>query len=546
MRRWLHEPIRVGQDIAGFRYTATMLAYFHPNTITNAVGAGNVLAGLSGAELWTTVREQLMAQRQSFLWILGDVTIADVAAAPNLDYELGPHPLSCNAIQFNSTGSILVEYTIQWATQNPCDLNPIPTPLAVLAHVWAVDEDLDEDFFLTRTYRGRIRFNPLVAGPAGTIHPDSLRPALFPPLVQGLRREGIMTKMSEDGFTFDYILKDIQPYQLVNSAVISRIEATHSVKQVTPTPKEYVEAVNSLGSAGARLAQTAWRGRKPLPSRFGIVPRAIDRAVGWLDAVPAIGSAISAMWSAIPIATHTFEATAYGTNAADYVALAQAARVVCLWRLMKYAPLALAANWGGSSETTNQSNPRSVTFTMQVHSRPRQFQEQAIRINPGQGNPWQRAEIVNVWDDGHNEMPDITKNFAPQTITDPAGGDIPNHIKQLLYGGTPGFFANDWNGLSAGNNAGDNWSFAPDLFGKDDANDPAAVDSPGGKGILRPNFVDGIKPDGMTPLQLCLIAALQDPCTYKNPRGVPMVGFPVGSQNGLATDPVYKFADLPG
>jgi hypothetical protein len=547
-KRWEQVPIKIGQDIAGFRYTCTVLANLNTRTFglaagtgadTSAAEAGTGRNAARGMVLWSILRETLMAQRRPFQMAVGSIVIADVGgptATSPTDIELGPKPLACNAIQFNGGGSVLVEYTIQWAAPNPCvggKTGGPPNGMAVLAHVWGVNEDIDEDYFVTRVYQGRIQFDPRVAGPAGNIHPDSLRGALFPPLVNGLRRENIATRMSEDGFTFDYRLTDVQPYQLVNSNVVTRIAATHSLKQVTPTPKEYVDAVNSIGTAGAS-ALSRYKNTKGMPltppkhGPVGRVQGAVNRLSGIADLLPFVGATVSAMWSAIPVATHVFEATAYGTNQATYEELARAARVICLWRFMKFAPQALTDNWGGAAETVNHSEPRSSSFMMQVHSTPRELATLTWTPNTGAfisripglaallgrpGELWVRNEIGGIWGAGANNMPDA--DMALQPIRTPDAQSVPPHIKQLMYGATPGFAPKEWNG------PGGSRSFAPELLSNTDQG-------------VRPYWPNGSP--GNETLALCLIAALQDPCAYK--RGV---AFPTSG-----TDPVNSPKDLPG
>jgi hypothetical protein len=552
-KRWEQVPIKNGQDIAGFRYTCTVLANLNTRTLglatgtgasTSAAEAGTGRNAARGMVLWSILRERLLAQRRPFQMAVGSIVIADVGGPTSTfptDIELGPKPLACNAIQFNGGGSVLVEYTIQWAQPNPCvNTNGV---IAVLAHVWGVNEDIDEDYFLTRTYQGRIQFDPRVAGPAGDIHPDSLRGALFPPIQIGFRRENIATRMSEDGFTFDYRLTDIQPYQLVNSTTVTRIVATHSLKQMTPTPKEYADAAASIGQVGASAFHTFKneRGARLRPSNkyapVGRVQGIVNKAVGVADMIPFVGGAISAMWSAIPIATHLFETQAFGTNQATYEELARAARIICLWRLMKYSQQAVVSNWGGAAETVNHSEPRSVSFMLQVHSTPRDMATQSWQPNVGSfvnripglaaffGNPgelWVHNEVPGVWESGGNDMP-TGPNMINKPITTPAGAQVPLHIRQLVYGATPGFGEKEWNGPD------NTRSFAPELLSDSDRHQD------GEKGQARPYWPNGSPGDeGLPPL--CLIAALQNPCKYKVAVEFPAAGL----------DPVNNPQDLPG
>lgn len=511
-RRWVQEPIKVGQDIAGFRYTVTVLANL--NTQTLGADGGNRIGGvnpsLRGLTLWNALREQLMAQRRPFRFIVGNVVVADIQTesiniAPNaVDIQLGPKPLACNVVQFNGGGSVLVEYTIQWQAPNPCAAGKTggpPNGMAVLAHVWASDDDLDKDFFVTRTYRGRIHLDPRVAGPAGTIHPDTLRGAMFPALAGPFRRDNITAKVSEDGYTYDYVIKDVQPYQLVASTEITRMTATHSVRHTVPTPKEYLEAAGQVAGAVTGIAGASGGAR----------------AAAGVGGFFSVGSAY---WSILPTAVHSFEATAFGHNGTSYASLASAARAVCLWRLMKLTGVGITDPWGGSAETVNNSDPRSVVFRMEIVRRPRELQ-QWTRVDGGVNQGAFRLEnqpaTEAVWALGRNDMPTIQPGggTADVAITTPTGVAIPAHIRQLVYGATPGYLPGDWNGPTQQNPAGfpSGGSFAPDLM-TNNPNGPRA-NYPWGTGAFTSNL-----------FSLALIAALQDPCAYKKAVSFPAQTYP--------------------
>lgn len=507
-RRWEQVPLKVGQDIAGFRYTATVLANL--NTLTLGPTVGGTLAGFVGAaaggararglELWNTFRERLMAQRRPFTMAVGNIVIASQAGIPERglpDVLLGPKPLACNAVQFNGGGSVLVEYTIQWAVPNPCPgQNGV---LAVLAHTWGSDDDLDKDYFVTRTYRGRIQFDPRVAGPAGTIHPDTLRRAMFPPLAGPFRRDNIKARISEDGYTYDYVIRDVQPYQLVSSTAITRMEATHSVRHVVPGPAEYLTAASQVvGAAGSATGAQNLRG-------------------GLVQGLGALTTAGSAYWNLLPVAVHTFEATAYGADRTTYFELARAARVVCLWRLMKLTGVGITDPWGGEAETLNKSDPRATTFRMVINRRPRELQQwttvpggfnrQAFRLE-------NQPATAEIWRKGNNTMPRITGAGVTEDteIKTPTGVEIPAHIRQLVYGATPGYAPGDWNGSPPDDplNFEEYTSFAPDLM-------TTRVTGP------RVNLPWGSSGDGATNVfSLALMTALQDPCAYKTGVAFPI------------------------
>ena len=309
------------------------------------------------------------------------------------DIELGPKPLAANLVQINGDGSMLVEYTIQWAMPNPCPQRPVP--LAVLAHAWMSSDDLDEQYFLTRTYRGRVHLNPKVVGAAGgnaALNPDQIRGLLLPPRTEGCYRT-LGVSILEDGFTVDYQIEDRQPQAFCNSFEVVRIEATQSMQFTLPSA---AERLAGWGTAVGALSQATggWAGRggggtpfSPGPPRRGwggAARNATNVAATTVDMM-------RGMVTGIPVVEHIFTATAYGNPASRYSELARAARVVCLFRLMRGtlvgrfglpgAGTFLA--YGGAAQQQDSADPKRSTFTLQLRTARRQAERPRCGLEPG-------------------------------------------------------------------------------------------------------------------------------------------------------------------
>lgn len=74
--------------------------------------------------------------------------------------------------------------------------------VAVLSNRWSVVDEIDQNFFTTRTYTGRLRMaTPVVS-------PHSFRGSVVPPLQQGLKRQSMRFVASDDGLNLLYEVVD--------------------------------------------------------------------------------------------------------------------------------------------------------------------------------------------------------------------------------------------------------------------------------------------------------------------------------------------------
>lgn len=474
-RRFIQEPIRWGQDIAGFRYTATVLANLNTQTLGPDGGdrIGGVNPNLRGLTLWNSLREQLLAQRRPFRFLVGDVVVADIQTDANtapdaVDSELGPKPLACNAIQFNGGGSVLVEYTIQWTTLNPCDTRE-EGEQAILAHAWRSEDDISDTYFLTRTYTGRIHFNPKVIGPAnaGQLTADSIKRLFLPPKAQGFHRVSVKAQQAEDEFSYTYTVVDQEPQAFCNSREVVRIEAEHKLATTTPGPREQLGAWSTILGGAAGFAGAA---NKKVPvSRLANLGRGANLFSGAL-------STITGFFEGIPLTTNLITVTAFGSPTSRYSELARAARVVALYRLMRGTQTPSFFN--GNMSQTDNTDPKSTTVQLEIVYRPRDIAAAG-------------ATAQQRWDAGNTTMPTLVGGqLLDRPIQSVAGENIPDSVRQVAYAGTIGT-ANGWGWTENG--------YAPDLLSNRDA-------------LVRDWVAVARRPDGFdfTP---ALQAALQAVCS---------------------------------
>lgn len=504
-KSYRQEPITLGQDTKGTRHTLSVLATVARQTL-GALGGGVpgfpavAPGGVDGAAAMIAVRDLLMAPRKALRFDVGPRTFVNIplmgarAGVPGLaalDVELGPKPLAANIIGFNGPQSLLLEYTIQWAMPNPCpDRNGV---MAVLAHAWKGEDEISEDLFLTRVYTGIIHFDGRVVGPGSGvngIHPDTLRALLFPPRTPGCHRRQVQVKNLEDGYSMIYRIVDAQPQAFVNSLYVTRIEASQKVHNISPSAQEVAQgkaAVAEAFAGGAGVGAGILRGLGAVAAGAGGLPGILKGLGAPLAGfVGAFYKAQAAEYIGIPVAVHTFTATAYGSPPALYSDLARAARVVCLFRLMRGTTMAQngIADYGGYAEQTDTASPKASTISIEVKTRPG-----VMSTN--------QAEAL--WTAGNNRMFTINGNIGrDENITSINGRPIPETIQQLLFGASIRGTPENWGWINS--------AFAPDLVSSKDA---------------------GLRDDALfprqnldSPMALMLIRALQDPCAYGPRAGV--------------------------
>ena len=148
---------------------------------------------------------------------------------PVMDIEGGPKPVALEVTHMASNAVWRVEFEVTWVQTAHCpdfvsgtSLDPDAycqdqftdgklTPdeytdtqkqFGVQNHTWTCLEQIDTNFYTTRTYRGALR----IASPE--VNVMDFRVLCNPPLIPGMRRESIDYQQSEDKMTLSYTIVD--------------------------------------------------------------------------------------------------------------------------------------------------------------------------------------------------------------------------------------------------------------------------------------------------------------------------------------------------
>jgi hypothetical protein len=503
------EPVQLGPDYAAQRYLVTWEVTISRLTLGTAIGGGDP-AGVrptdpTGLQAFVRLHDQLMQPRGSLRVRLGTTDVVNIPAQG--DVELGPKPLKLVVLGFNGEGSLVCEYTIQYTLRNPC---PDAEDLPYLAHVWKAEDEIDNQFFMTRTYTGVLHLNPQVVGVQSDAHPDTIRSLYLPPRTPLMHRESLQVRTLEDGYTIAYRVVDRQPQAFCNSRFITRIEADHQVDHNIPSVSDAATVQADLWQL--RIDEIL-RASGFAPGKDGGAVSFVSPALTLLTQVQYIKQvglkrlALEQSARGIPTVTHTITATAFGTPDATYSGMSQAARVVCIFRATKGALFNLEAqetlaHFGGTFHEHDRTHPKSVQCVLRVTRRP-----PVITHAPDPDPAFPLANLPidgraqGIWNAGKNQMPTLQGNaLQNQDITGPNNEPVPASVRQLVYGGM----------IHTGRvhlETGWGWhgaAFAPDLLSSRDA------------GVRRENTMTrGNDPFTGATLQSQLLAAIQDVCARK-------------------------------
>ncbi len=185
-----------------------------------ALNGGVGLAGISGG--------------QEAIHCPTDILGADSAGNPvayQFDCNNGPTPIALDVVEIKGERTYLIDWTVECAV-NECFLFKTSRTLsALLSQRWTMEEDLDQDFFATRTIKGHAIFRSDRLQVLGA-KADDYRAWLFHGVQNNFKRTVQQVLISEDGLRLDYVLIDREtPFNLVPSVVglgVTRIEAFYT------------------------------------------------------------------------------------------------------------------------------------------------------------------------------------------------------------------------------------------------------------------------------------------------------------------------------
>ncbi len=168
------------------------------------------------------VRRKLLVDRLPLVIEMGGTTVfAVVPSAGNeaveyRDVDNGPKPKSVDVVHVTSAANPILR--VRW-TVEVCVVNcpsgsvegaPPPAKVSpVLSNRWRVSEELDRDFYTTRTISGKLRLSQAIAEMPIK---DDFRGLVIPGLEDGFRREAIEFTVTENGLEADYRVTDKQVY----------------------------------------------------------------------------------------------------------------------------------------------------------------------------------------------------------------------------------------------------------------------------------------------------------------------------------------------
>lgn len=123
-------------------------------------------------------------------------------SASHIDVRNGPHPLDCKITHVADNNVFRVEYRIEiYALECKTD-GTNDNQTGVLSNRWSLVEDVDANFYTTRTISGRLK----VA--TSRVNPLDFRAYVVPKLRKGFRRESMRFEVSADALTLDYTITD--------------------------------------------------------------------------------------------------------------------------------------------------------------------------------------------------------------------------------------------------------------------------------------------------------------------------------------------------
>lgn len=221
-RQWDQEIVLdpSGTDLIAHRFTLRFECIIHTQA---SIGGGPPAVHPVGyspasfpntASLYQQIYNRLTHPRGVLIVVQNGVEVlrAEPTTSLNLiqnyrDTDNGPKPLHVNLTHIANDRVYRVEFAVQ------CDLvkcNPATTGSVanlVVSNRWSLQEEMDANFFTTRTIRGRLRLS------ASEIVPAHLkRHLVVPGLEDGFRRERIEFAVAENGLDCDYQVVDVQAH----------------------------------------------------------------------------------------------------------------------------------------------------------------------------------------------------------------------------------------------------------------------------------------------------------------------------------------------
>jgi hypothetical protein len=197
-----------GTDLLYMKYIVRVVGYVH-NLTTATFGMLPVTGSGSAADQLARLH-YLLQPRQNFLMTVGAFTVLSVQPAivpgstyvSGKDVNDGPKPklFAVDHIASDTIMRVDIEFEL---CQLQCDQNMgTGNNSGVLSNRWSCVDDIDHDFYTTRTISGRLKCS------SSQVNPNSFRYLCVPPLQSGMRRDTISMRVTEDAKQLEYTIVD--------------------------------------------------------------------------------------------------------------------------------------------------------------------------------------------------------------------------------------------------------------------------------------------------------------------------------------------------
>lgn len=150
---------------------------------------------------------------QAYAYPLADGSVPTLSEDEkrNIDVDNGPKPKNVRVVNvYNEYARIAFSVSVKKIRCLGGDLSALignkadPTKGFVVSNRCYTDESLDANFYLTRTFTGRLT----LSSPINSVH--FYRDMYYPPLESGFKRESVRFAESEDGLSLQYTVTDKQ------------------------------------------------------------------------------------------------------------------------------------------------------------------------------------------------------------------------------------------------------------------------------------------------------------------------------------------------
>ncbi len=311
------EAIYDGPTYLYTQHMIHVMGRFNPDaTSYNALGLpqpGNIAALTDAA-----VRHTLMQNRQQLIITLDEddlpggefVWISSPLEGYTTDAANGPIPHHVDVTQLlgaiHMDVEIIIEVNINECVSVSHGGTEVVADHIVLANLWEVADDMDNNFRTTRTVTGRMTLRT-DAAISEDILPDDFRQALFFPVMTNCQRRNIRVTATDDGRQVFYTYTDAEKMTgltvqaLQTCPGLTRVEASHTAEIGKPGIDDLMRPVFQS------LARGATRGFRVAGAGFlAFIPAGIVAA-----AVSAADVALT-IAQLVPREVHTVVCRAYG------------------------------------------------------------------------------------------------------------------------------------------------------------------------------------------------------------------------------------------